>query len=128
MAGRISSNTAQKQRGKPFAKGDNRINRKGRPKTFDALRTLAQRIGHEDATKRGAPVLVGGEVVTVTEAILRDWAQSDDPRLQVKFMEIAYGKVPDEVLVGGKKNSDAIQVRFVDYRAGLGDGSPETEG
>jgi hypothetical protein len=31
---------------KPFAKGDKRINRKGRPKTFDALRQLAQTIAH----------------------------------------------------------------------------------
>ncbi len=30
-----------------FTKGDPRINRNGRPKSFDALRALAQEIAHE---------------------------------------------------------------------------------
>ena len=35
-----------------------------------------------------------GDTVTVTEAILRQWAASKDPRLQMYFFEVAYGKVP----------------------------------
>lgn len=74
-----------------FTKGDQRINRKGRPKTFDALRALAQQIAHEK-----------GDEGTVTESILRDWSKSKDPKLQIQFMEIAYGKVPNETLIGNK--------------------------
>lgn len=122
------SNTAQKQPGKPFTKGDPRINRKGRPKTFDKLRDLAQSIGHEVALgDDGEPLIINGQPVTATEAILRMWSMSGNPQLQIKFMEVAYGKVPDEVLLGGKTDADAIQVKFVDYRAGL-DGSAASEG
>lgn len=75
---------------KPFVKGDSRINRKGRPRDFDALRELAQQIAHE-------AVNVGDHKMTVTEAILRQWAQSKNTQLQKGFLEIAYGKVPDEM-------------------------------
>ena len=123
----MSSNTASKQPGKPFTKGDPRINRKGRPKTFDSLRKLAQQIGHEIAAgENGEPLTVNGQPVTTVEAILRMWSTSGNPALQMKFIEVAFGKVPDEVLVGGKLDADAIQVCFVDYRAGL-DGFTETE-
>lgn len=79
-----------------FTKGDKRINRKGRPKTFDALRALAQTIAHEDIS----------DGMTVTEAILRKWAGSKDPRLQLQFMEVAFGKVPSPVEIGGKDGKD----------------------
>lgn len=100
MAG---SNTAAKQppEGKPFVKGDPRINRSGRPKTFDQLRSLAQEIAHEAAARGGKPVIVNGKTVTVTEVIMRQWAQSKDPRLQQKFIEVAYGKTSEQVLLTG---------------------------
>jgi len=78
-----------------FQKGDKRINRKGRPKSFDALRALAQQISHE-------AVEVGDKRLTVTEAILRQWAQSKNPILQKQFIEIAFGKVPDNMELNQK--------------------------
>ena len=85
-----------------FVKGDPRINRKGRPKTSDAFRSLAQQIAHEAALKNGEPLVIDGHIVTVTEAILRQWAQSKDPRLQMAFIEVAYGKVPVRTELTGK--------------------------
>jgi hypothetical protein len=90
-----NSNTVPKQL-KPFTKGDPRINRKGRPKTFDALRELAQMIAHE----RSGVVIKDGHELTVAEAIIRQWAQSKNPILQQKFIEIAYGKVPQQIDLG----------------------------
>ena len=84
-----------------FKPGDPRINRKGRPKSFDALRALAQQIAHEAALKNGEPLVIDGHIVTVTEAILRTWAQSKDPRLQQAFIEVAYGKVPTQTQITG---------------------------
>lgn len=79
-----------------FKKGDPRINRKGRPRTFDTLRELAQEIAHETAKgKDGKPIVVEGHALTVTEAILRQWAR--DPKMQEKFMAYAFGKVPDNM-------------------------------
>lgn len=91
-----------------FTKGDPRINRKGRPKSFDALRELAQQIAHEEAkakdkeTGQLAPIVIDGHVATTTELILRKWASSNDPRLQMAFMEVAFGKVPQRTEVTGK--------------------------
>ena len=83
--------------GKGFTKGDPRINRKGRPKSFDALRELAQTIAHEAALTAGQPLVIDGHIVTVAEAILRQWAQSKNPQLQQRFIEVAFGKVPDKL-------------------------------
>lgn len=93
---------ANEQNLKPFKKGDPRINRRGRPKSFDALRELAQQIAHEEAQSSGAPLVINGHKATVMEAILRQWAQSKNPQLQRAFVEIAFGKVPDNLDVNNK--------------------------
>ena len=78
-----------------FDKRKHQINRKGRPKSFDALRELAQQIAHE-------AIMIGDHKFTVTEAILRQWAQSKNPQLQKGFLEIAFGKVPDNMELNQK--------------------------
>ena len=98
------SNTADNRRkagGKPFVKGDPRINRKGRPKNFDGLRELAKSIAEEVAKNRdtGGDLVIDGHKVTIAEAILRNWAVSKNPQLQRQFIEVAYGKVPDNITV-----------------------------
>lgn len=105
----VHSNTARnsakkKVPGRPFTKGDPRINRKGRPKSFDALRQLAQQIAHEKARNKSGVVVIDGHSVTVAEAILRKWASSSKPVLQQQFIAVAFGKVPQPVDVtsGGK--------------------------
>ena len=98
--------------GKGFVKGDKRINRKGRPKTFDALRALAQEIAHEVIVQKD------GTQLTVTQGILRKWAGSNDPRLQIQFMDIAFGKVPAPVEISGKDGKDIpiaiVQPGYID--------------
>ena len=83
------------------------INRLGRPKSFDQLRALAQQIATETVeTKQG-------DKITVVDAIMRQWAQSKDPRLVQAFIHYAYGKVPDDLHVAGK-DGGPVTVRIVD--------------
>lgn len=84
-----------------FTKGDPRINRKGRPKSFDALRDLAKQIASEPITSADGKVKM-----TRVELILREMSISKDPRQRIGFLEIAYGKVPTPVELSGEvKNS-----------------------
>jgi len=97
----------EKKQKKPgtFSKGDPRINRKGRPKTFDALRSLAQDIAHEIGIKKDGSAVVSpidGKPMTVVQAILMQWAMSPDFNKQKAFIELSYGKVPDEVETKGE--------------------------
>ena len=91
----------------PFVKGDPRINRKGRPKSFDQLRELAQQIAHEE-------VKAGDKKLTVVEAIMRQWAQSKDPRLVQAFIAYAYGKPPDKIEGAGENGEHLIKFDWGD--------------
>jgi len=91
----------------PFVKGDPRINRNGRPKSFDALRKLVQSVGNEIAKdKDGNPIVIDGHVATVAEMIVRSWAK--DNKHQVNFIEYGYGKVPNPVELTGKDGEAII--------------------
>ena len=82
---------ANEQNLKPFVKGDARINRYGRPKSFDILRKLAQRIAAEPIAEKN------GYTVTRIEAMLLAMSSSKHPSDRKTFLEYAYGKVKDEI-------------------------------
>jgi hypothetical protein len=111
-----SSNTARSSKkvpGVPFAKGvDPRRWTKGRPKSFDMLRELAQEIAHEKIKTNGVTLVIEGHAVTVTEAILRQWAQSKNPLLQKQFIEVAFGKVPDKLDITSDGEAIKIKVKI----------------
>lgn len=100
-----------------FQERKHQINRLGRPKSFDALRELAQQIAHETAQAGGADVVVNGHKVTVSEAILRQWAMSKNPQLQRAFIEVAYGKVPDnlDITSGGNPLKGYVSISPDDW-------------
>ena len=97
--------TPNPQNLKPFTKGDKRINRKGRPKSFDALRKLAQSIAAEELQS------TDGDVITRIEALLRVMSTSRNPADRKTFLEYAFGKPKEEVDVtsGGETWADVIK-------------------
>ena len=102
-----------------FKKGDPRINRKGWPKNIDKVRELAQQIAHEAAKQNGAPIVVEGHIATNLEVVLRK-LMADDP---VKFLEWAFGKLPNAIDVKSDNKTDAKIV--VEY-ANSDTDTPET--
>jgi hypothetical protein len=86
---------------KPFVKGDPRCSRKGRPKSFDALRSLAVGMASEQAVdKNGEPILLHGKPVTNAQLVLYQWLT--DKKYQKDFIEVAFGKVPADINVDAK--------------------------
>ena len=77
--------------GRPFEKGDSRINRAGKPRHFDAFRELAQAISHEKV------IGPDGNTLTRAEALLRSWSKSKCLQLKLAFAQYAYGKPPEKV-------------------------------
>ena len=93
---------ANNQNLKPFVKGDKRINRLGRPKSFDALRKLAQRIAAEELDS------ADGETITRIEALLRVLSSSRNPHDRKTFLEYAYGKPKEQVDIAGSEGLKVI--------------------
>jgi len=89
------SNKERKTVGRPFEKNDSRINKSGRPKTFDELRRTADMIASE--------MIPGpnGEMISRGELLLRSWIKSKNPILQRAFIEYWVGKVPDRIEAEG---------------------------
>ena len=92
---RYCEQTVNDQNLKPFVKGDKRINRKGRPKSFDALRELAQQVASDVMeTPEGK--------ITRIEALLRVMSTSRNPADRALFLAYAYGKPKDELQLSGE--------------------------
>jgi len=113
----VTQDTVSKQcrtRGlRPFVKGDPRINRKGRPKSFDQFRELAQAIGHEKVTDKD------GKLMTRVEAILRGWTTSKQPVLQLAFIAYCYGKPPEKLETTGLENKTKLILHWPHERPDL---------
>lgn len=118
MADGISSNTAtnskNKPRGKPFAKGDTRINRHGRPKNHDELRALIQRVAGESMENKPE--------WTRIEVMIRQMLISHSPADRVQLLEHGFGKVPQDVNVNFQKMTDAELLAFIAERTGTASG------
>jgi len=88
----------------------------GRTQVFNYLRKLALEIASEPAKRKdGTPVILDGKVLTTAEVILRQWAMSSNPMAQEKFLQIAYGKVPDKVAVTDDEGNEARPVIHVHF-------------
>jgi hypothetical protein len=95
--------------GRPFVKGDTRINRKGRPKSFEALRREAIKLAGEYITNPAT-----GEQASIARLILESWAKSSDPQAQKLFIEYAYGKVPNkEEITGADGGANKLIIEVV---------------
>jgi hypothetical protein len=95
------------QRGlRNFVKNDPRINRSGRPKGFDEMRKMAQKIASEKVIDER------GIAMTCAEAVLRSWARSEEPALQKAFVEYAFGKVPDKIESTGLENKTTLILHY----------------
>jgi len=103
--------TDEQKKRKPgtFKKNDPRINRNGRPRSFDAVRSIARKIADETALSNNKPIVINDETITVAEAILRKWSTSSNWQLQKAFIEVAFGKVPDVKHISGE-GDDEIQI------------------
>ena len=104
-----NTNTIPKQlQGKTFRDHPERINRKGRPKSFDKLRELAVSLANETAKDaQGRAVEFEGHTATQIEMLLRVMMRENPAR----FVEIAFGKVPDEVKLSGSVNVIKVTVK-----------------
>jgi len=103
--------------GKPFTKGDPRINRKGRPRNFDQLRRLAISILNEPAKGAdGQPIVIDGHIATNAELILR--SAMKHPHFARWLIEVAFGKPPERIEVTGREGTP-FKVQAFDYYAAV---------
>ena len=84
--------------------GGKRANRQGRgkPKTFTALRKLAQQIAAEELQS------TDGDTITRIEALLRVMSTSRNPADRKTFLEYAFGKPKEEIEQTGESKIELI--------------------
>lgn len=110
-----NSNAVPKQL-KPFQPGDPRINRKGRPKTADALKALILSVLDEPAYVDDKPVIIAGHHATRGEMMLREMINSRKPQDRQQILDRAYGKVPNNVNLGGPDGGQLTVVTSVVHK------------
>jgi hypothetical protein len=98
---------------RPFKPADGRINRRGRPRNFDAFRELCQKICHERV------VTLNGEVMTRLEVILRDWAGSKDVQKQIALVQYGYGKPVDRIETNALEPKTTLRLYYAHERPDL---------
>jgi hypothetical protein len=115
---------ANEQNLKPFKKGDPRINRNGRPKSFDALRKLMQtKAGEIALDAQGNPIVdANGRPVTNAEMFVEAWMK--DRKQRKTFAEFAWGKPKEELEV---RTPDGLKV-VIEYADNKGNTPPTTPG
>jgi hypothetical protein len=104
-------------------KKDPRINRGGRPKSFDAARKLAQAKMNEPAVDaQGNQIVKNGHIVTNAEMFFEAWMKSKDRK---SFAEFAYGKVKEEVELKSD-NTTKVIVEYVNQNT-ASDAAPSAD-
>jgi hypothetical protein len=107
------SKPQRKTVGRPFEPGDARINRTGRPKTFEELRRTADMIASELVPGPN------GEMIPRGELLLRSWIKSKNPILQRSFIEYWVGKVPDKLETNALQPGTVLRLHFAHERPDL---------
>lgn len=93
----------------PFKKGDPLINRKGRPKAFDELRSLAVEIANDkDKDKDGVE-----SKQTRLENMLIAMSKSRNNADRALFLAYAYGKPPNKTEIEGEIKHQVSWKEFV---------------
>jgi hypothetical protein len=110
----VSSSTGKNRKPGTFQKGDVRINRKGRPRNFDALKAFTLAVWHEPAyDAENRPIVFDGKQATNIEVVVRSMVRSKDWRQRERALEIAFGKVPDKIEHSGP-DGGPVELRIVE--------------
>ena len=105
----MEDKTKKRVVGRPFVKGkgmDERINRKGKPRSIAQLRALAQQIGDEKVRD------ANGNLLTVAEMVLRKLCQSNDAQALRAYLEYGWGKPVDTIETIGFESNKTLHLHF----------------